>query len=53
MGNSAWDTQLEWVHARVKGYDLHDGFVVRLRGEAKGYMLVILADEAFHKELLW
>ena len=37
----------------VKGYDLHDGLVVRSRGENWGYTLVIPADDSLHKELLW
>ena len=40
------------MHAKVKGYDLHDGLVVRSCGEGQGYMLVIPADEALHKKLL-
>ena len=40
------------MHAKVKGYDLHDGFIVHLHGEGRGYTLVIPADEALHKELL-
>ena len=52
MGNSAWDTLLKWACAKVKGYDLHDGLVICLRGEVWGYTLVIPADEDLHKELL-
>ena len=40
------------MRAKVKGYDLRDGLVVRLHGEGRGYTLVIPADEALHKELL-
>ena len=46
MGNSAWDMLLEWARAKVKGYDWRDGFIVHLCGEARGYTLVIPADEA-------
>ena len=53
VGNSAWDTQLGWAHAKVKGYELHDRVVVHSHGEGQGYKLVIPADEALHKELLW
>ena len=28
MGDSAWDTQLGWVRAKVKGYDLCNGLVL-------------------------
>ena len=38
--------------AKVKGYDLHDGLIVRLLGEGWGYTLVIPADEALCEELL-
>ena len=40
------------VHAKVKAYELCDGFIVRSCGEAWGYTLVISADEALCKELL-
>ena len=45
--------QLGWVSVKVKGYDLCDRLVVHSCGEGRGYTLVIPADKALCKGLLW